>query len=65
MHFQESSFYQGEDLENTPLIRMDTTQPEGQASFLTAQVTVVLLIALSFALLIGAIMYRNYAEEGE
>ena len=62
VHFQESSFYQGEDLENTPLIRMDTTQPEGQASFLTAQVTVVLLIALSFALLIGAIMYRNYAE---
>ena len=62
VEFQGSSFFQEETLENTPLIRMDTTVAEGETSFFTAQVTVVLLIALSFAILIGAIMYRNYAE---
>jgi hypothetical protein len=62
VEFQGSSFFQEETLENTPVIRMDTTVAEGETSFFTAQVTVVLLIALSFAVLIGAIMYRNYAE---
>ena len=62
MHFQESPFYVEEFLNSTPIIFLGEELVEQQTSFFTARVTVVLLITISFALLIGVIMYRNYAE---
>ena len=62
MHFQESPFYVEEFLNSTPIIKLGDEPVKQQTSFFTARVTVVLLVALSFALMIGAIMYRNYAE---
>jgi plastocyanin len=62
VHFQESPFYVEEFLNSTPTIKLGDELVKQQTSFFTARVTVVLLIAVSFALLIGVIMYRNYAE---
>ena len=62
VHFQESPFYVEEFLNSTPIIFLGEELVEQQTSFFTARVTVVLLITISFALLIGVIMYRNYAE---
>ena len=62
VHFQESPFYVEEFLNSTPTIKLGDEPVTQQTSFFTARVTVVLLIAVSFALFIGAIMYRNYAE---
>ena len=62
VHFLDTQFFVEEFLNSTPLIFLGDELVSEQTSFFTARVTVVLLIALSFALLIGAIMYRNYAE---
>ena len=62
VHFLDTQFFVEEFLNSTPMIFLGEEPTSEQTSFFTARVTVVLLIALSFALLIGAIMYRNYAE---
>ena len=62
VHFLDTQFFVEEFLNSTPMIFLGEEPVSEQTSFFTARVTVVLLIALSFALLIGAIMYRNYAE---
>ena len=62
VHFLDTQFFVEEFLNSTPMIFLGDEPVSEQTSFFTARVTVVLLIALSFALLIGAIMYRNYAE---
>ncbi|MEC7686052.1 MAG: DUF4129 domain-containing protein, partial [Candidatus Thermoplasmatota archaeon] len=62
VHFLDTQFFVEEFLNSTPMIFLGEEVASEQTSFFTARVTVVLLIALSFALLIGAIMYRNYAE---
>ena len=62
VHFQESSFFQEEFLNSTPIIFLGEEIVQERASWFTARVLIVLGIALAFASLIGAIMYRNYAE---
>ena len=62
VHFQESSFFQEEFLNSTPIIFLGEEIVQERASWFTARVLIVLGVALAFASLIGAIMYRNYAE---
>ncbi|MCK5868445.1 MAG: DUF4129 domain-containing protein, partial [Candidatus Thalassarchaeum sp.] len=62
VQFQESSFFQEEFLNSTPIIFLGEEIVQERASWFTARVLIVLGIALAFASLIGAIMYRNYAE---
>jgi hypothetical protein len=62
IHFQESSFFQEEFLNSTPVIYLGEPLVEQNANFFTFKVLTVIGIALAFAVLIGAIMYRNYNE---
>jgi hypothetical protein len=62
VHFQESSFFQEEFLNSTPTIRLGDVEASSDTNFWSFRVITVLGIVLSFVLLIGAIMYRNYNE---
>ena len=62
VHFQESSFFQEEFLNSTPTIELGDVAASSETNFWTFRVITVLGILFSFALLIGAIMYRNYNE---
>ena len=62
VHFQESAFFQEEFLNSTPTIRLGDIEASSDTNFWTFRVITVLGIVLSFVLLIGAIMYRNYNE---
>lgn len=62
VHFQESSFFQEEFLNSTPMIYLGENIDTSNANFWSFRVLTVLSIMMSFVLLIGAIMYRNYNE---
>ena len=62
VHFQESAFFQEEFLNSTPTIELGDIAASSDTNFWTFRVITVLGIVFSFALLIGAIMYRNYNE---
>ncbi|MFL2963067.1 MAG: hypothetical protein ACJZ46_02360 [Candidatus Thalassarchaeaceae archaeon] len=62
VHFQESAFFEGEYLNNTPVIALGGELDVGKQSFFTTQALIVLAIALSIAVLVGAVMYQNYRE---
>ena len=62
IHFQGSHEFEEEYLNNTPVITLGDPVEKAQTSFLTVQVLTIMGIALTFAILVGAIMYRNYIE---
>jgi hypothetical protein len=62
VHFQESSFFQEEFLNSTPIIFLGEPIVTQRQSFFTMRVMIVLGVALAFTALIGVIMYRNYTE---
>ena len=62
IHFQGSHEFEGEYMNNTPVITLGDPVEKAQTSFLTVQVLTIMGIALTFAILVGAIMYRNYIE---
>ena len=62
VHFQESSFFQEEFLNSTPIIYLGDVTDASNSNFWTFRLITVLGIMFSFVLLIGAIMYRNYNE---
>ena len=62
VHFQESAFFQEEFLNSTPTIELGDIAASSETNFWTFRVITVLGIVFSFALLISAIMYRNYNE---
>jgi hypothetical protein len=62
IHFKGSHEFEEEYLNNTPEIYLGELIAKGETSFFTVQVLTILGIALAFALMVGAIMYRNYIE---
>ena len=62
VHFKESSFFQEEFLNSTPIIYLGDVADTSNANFWTFRLITILGIMFSFVLLIGAIMYRNYNE---
>ena len=62
IHFKGSHEFEEEFLNNTPSIFLGEPITLGQTNFWSLQVFTILGIALAFAALIGAIMYRNYVE---
>ena len=62
IHFQGSHEFEEEYMNNTPVITLGDPVEKAQTSFLTVQVLTIMGIALAFAILVGAIMYRNYIE---
>ena len=62
VHFQESAFFEGEYLNNTPVISLGGDLDVGKQSFFTTQALIVVGIALSIVVLVGAVMYQNYRE---
>ena len=62
IHFKGSHEFEEEYLNNTPEIYLGELTAKGETSFFSVQVLTILGIALAFALMVGAIMYRNYIE---
>jgi hypothetical protein len=62
IHFKGSHEFEEEYLNNTPEIYLGELIAKGETSFFTVQVLTILGIALAFAVMVGAIMYRNYIE---
>ena len=62
IHFKGSHEFEEEFLNNTPAIYLGEPVTKAEASFFTFQVLTIIGIALAFAVLVGAIMYRNYVE---
>ena len=62
VHFEGNHEFEEKHLNNTPVIFLGEPITAGETSFWTWQAMTILGIALSFAALIGAIMYRNYVE---
>ena len=62
IHFKGSHEFEEEFLNNTPSIKLGEPVIKAEASFFTVQVLTIMGIALAFAVLVGAIMYRNYVE---
>ena len=62
IHFKGSHEFEEEYLNNTPEIYLGELVAKGDTSFFTVQVLTILGIAMAFALMVGAIMYRNYIE---
>jgi len=62
IHFKGSHEFEEEYLNNTPEIYLGELTAKGETSFFSLQVLTILGIALAFALMVGAIMYRNYIE---
>lgn len=62
VQFQESALFEGEYLNNTPVIALGGDLEVGQQSFFTTQALLVVAIALAVAVLVGAVMYQNYRE---
>ena len=62
IHFKGSHEFEEEFLNNTPSIKLGEPVTKAEASFFTVQVLTIMGIALAFAVLVGAIMYRNYVE---
>ena len=60
--FEGDHEFEEEYLNNTPTIYLGQPIKASQTSFWTWQAMTIIGIALAFAALIGAIMYRNYVE---
>ena len=62
VQFQESAFFEGEYLNNTPVIALGGDTNVGKQSFFTSQILIISAISISIAALVGAVMYQNYRE---
>jgi plastocyanin len=62
VQFQESAFFEGEYLNNTPVIALGGDINVGKQSFFTSQILIISAISISVAALVGAVMYQNYRE---